>query len=66
MLHCIEQASGTGGASQFVDGFYVSQELRNRDPKKFDLLTKARIQFVDVGKDMFGDFDYTFARNTIE
>lgn len=66
MLHCIEQATGTGGANQFVDGFFVSQELQKKDRKKFDILTKARIQFVDIGKDMFGDFHYKFARHTIE
>ena len=66
MLHCIEQATGTGGANQFVDGFFVSQELRNKDRKKFDILTKTRIQFVDIGKDMFGDFHYKFSRHMIE
>lgn len=66
MLHCIEQAPGTGGANQLVDGFHVSQELQNNHPEKFDLLTKARFQYVDVGKDMFGEFDYKFARNMIE
>ena len=66
MLHCIEQAPGTGGSNQFVDGFHVSQELQHKHPEKFDLLTRARFQFVDVGKDMFGEFDYQFARNTIE
>ena len=66
MLHCIEQATGTGRENQFVDGFFVSQELRNKDRKKFDILTKARIQFVDIGKDMFGDFHYKFARRMIE
>ena len=66
LLHCIEQAPGTGGANQFVDGFYVSQELRNKDPKKFDLLRKGRIQFGDVGKDVFGDYNQRFARKLIE
>ena len=66
MLHCIEQATSTGGANQFVDGFFVSQELRNKDRKKFDILTKTRIQFVDIGKDMFGDFHCKFARHMIE
>ena len=66
MLHCIEQAPGTGGTNQFVDGFHVSQELQNKHPDMFNLLAEARFQFVDVGKDMFGDFDFTFSRNTIE
>lgn len=66
MLHCIEQAPGAGGANQFVDGFHVARVLRDKDPKKFDLLTTERFQFFDTGKDQFGDFDLKFSRNIIE
>ncbi|KAL9988263.1 hypothetical protein ACROYT_G002690 [Oculina patagonica] len=66
LLHCVEQAPGTGGANQFVDGFHVARELQNKHPEMFDLLTKARFQFVDVGKDVFGEFHQKCSHNTIE
>lgn len=66
LLHCIEQATGSGGANQFVDGFHVSKLLKGMDPKKFHLLSSTRLHFFDVGKDAFGDFDMKFARLTIE
>jgi len=66
MLHCIEQAPGTGGANQFVDGYHVSQELRDKDLKKFELLSKTRFQFADIGNDIFGDYNTKFSRTSIE
>ena len=66
LLHCIEQVSGEGGANQFVDGFYVSQKLEENDPKTFDLLSTTRFQFVDFGKDVFGEFSKKFPRLMIE
>lgn len=66
MLHCVEQASGTGGASQFADGFHVAQVLKDQDPKKFELLATQGLNFFDIGKDMFGDFDMKFTRPVIE
>jgi len=66
MLHCIEQASSAGGANQFVDGFYVAQQLKENDPETFNILTTTRFQFVDFGKDMFGEFNKKFSRLMIE
>lgn len=68
MLHCIEQVPGTGGANQFVDGYHVDgyQELRDKDLKKFELLSKTRFQFVDIGNDIFGDYNTKFSRTSIE
>ena len=66
MLHCMEQASSEGGANQFVDGFYVAQQLKENDPETFNLLSTTRFQFVDFGKDMFGEFDKKFSRLMIE
>ena len=66
MLHCIEQVSSEGGANQYVDGFYIAQQLKENDPETFNLLSTTRFQFVDFGKDMFGDFSQKFPRLTIE
>ena len=66
LFHCIEQVSSEGGANQFVDGFYVAQQLKESDPETFNLLSTTRFQFVDFGKDMFGEFNKKFARLVIE
>ncbi|KAJ7391732.1 Gamma-butyrobetaine dioxygenase [Desmophyllum pertusum] len=66
LLHCIEQVSSEGGANQFVDGFHVAQQLKENDPKTFNLLSTTRFQFVDFGKDMFGEFNKKFPRLIIE
>ena len=66
MLHCIEQVSNEGGANQFVDGFYVAQQLKENDPDTFHVLTTTRFQFIDSGKDMFGEFIKKFSRLMIE
>ena len=66
MLHCIEQASSEGGANQYVDGFYIAQQLKENDPETFNLLSTTRFQFVDFGKDMFGEFSKKFPRLMIE
>ena len=66
LLHCIEQVSSEGGANQFADGFYVSQQLKENDPKTFDLLSTTRFQFADFGKDMFGEYGQKCNRLMIE
>ena len=66
ILHCIEQASSEGGESQFVDGFYVAQQLKENDPETFNLLSTTRFQFVDLGKDAFGEFNTKLPRLLIE
>ena len=66
MLQCIEQVSSEGGANQFVDGFYVAQQLKENDPETFNVLTTTPFQFVDSGKDMFGEFIKKFSRLMIE
>lgn len=43
-FHCIE-ADYQGGESFLVDGFYVAEELRKRDPEAFQYLTKTKIPF---------------------
>ena len=58
--------SSEGGANQFVDGFHVAQQLKENDPKTFNLLSTTRFQFVDFGKDMFGEFNKKFPRLIIE
>ena len=49
-----------------MDGFHVAEELKEKNPEAFDLLSTTRFQFVDFGKDMFGEFDKKFARLIIE
>ncbi|CAH3127713.1 unnamed protein product, partial [Porites lobata] len=66
LLHCIEQVLSEGGGNQFVDGFYVAEELKEKDPEAFKLLSTTRIPFTAKGIDIFGEFHTKFARHIIE
>lgn len=66
LLHCIEQATGEGGANQFVDGFHITEVLKEEDPETFELMATTRFQFVDIGTDVFGDFHQKYTRRVIE
>lgn len=51
MMHCIEQASGEGGKSLFVDGFLVAKQLREQSPEQFKILADTVFDFYDIGSD---------------
>ncbi|XP_064115635.1 gamma-butyrobetaine dioxygenase-like isoform X2 [Macrobrachium nipponense] len=51
LLHCIEQASCRGGENVLVDSFNVAEQLRDRYPEKFELLSTTPIDFIDVGNE---------------
>ena len=55
-----------GGGNQFVDGFYVAEELREKYPEEFKLLSTTRIPFTTKGTDIFGEFHNKFSRHIIE
>ena len=40
MLHCLQGAE-SGGATLFIDGFRVAEELRRQDPQSFQLLSET-------------------------
>ena len=52
MLHCIKQHKGEGAESQFVDGFHVAHQLKEKYPDSFKVLTETPVDFVDNGEDM--------------
>jgi gamma-butyrobetaine dioxygenase len=45
MFHCIETDLSGGGASIFVDGFEIAEQLRAEDPEGFRSLTRNRQPF---------------------
>ena len=54
MVHCIsagaETESGDGQqVTQFVDGFQAAQQLKNKYPDQFRLLSTVKLDFFDVG-----------------
>lgn len=55
-----------GGANQFADAFHVAEELKEKDPETFKLLSTTRFQFADSGKDVFGEFHTKCSRLMIE
>ncbi|XP_071496920.1 gamma-butyrobetaine dioxygenase-like [Diadema antillarum] len=56
MLHCIAQADGEGGENTLVDGFKIANDIRQRAPKLFDILTTEVLEYHDVGHDAVGDY----------
>ncbi|XP_068244868.1 uncharacterized protein [Palaemon carinicauda] len=51
LLHCIEQTSCQGGENVLVDSFSVAEQLRDRYPEKFDILSTTPIDFIDIGNE---------------
>ena len=51
MLHCISQADFSGGENGFADGFWAAEQLRQKYPEYFELLTTHDIDYWDFGED---------------
>ncbi|XP_008933704.1 PREDICTED: gamma-butyrobetaine dioxygenase, partial [Merops nubicus] len=49
-LHCIKQAA-TGGESEIVDGFHVSNKLKKQNPQAYQILSSTAVDYTDVGVD---------------
>jgi len=51
LLHCIENQVN-GGFSTLVDGFKVATHLRKNNPDYFEILTKIKVKFKFIDKDI--------------
>ena len=51
LLHCIENQV-SGGFSTLVDGFKVATHLRKNNPDYFEILTKIKVKFKFIDKDI--------------
>ena len=51
LLHCIENEV-SGGLSTLVDGFKVAKHLKKNNPEYFDILTKVKVKFKFIDKDI--------------
>ncbi|TMW54917.1 hypothetical protein DOY81_000150 [Sarcophaga bullata] len=51
-LHCIEHVNGEGGENFFVDGLHCAIELKRRNPKAFEMLTKVPVpaEYIEDGQ----------------
>ncbi|XP_036619568.1 gamma-butyrobetaine dioxygenase [Trichosurus vulpecula] len=63
-LHCIKQTA-TGGESEIVDGFNVCRQLKEQNPKAFQILSSTFVDFTDIGVD-FCDFSVQSKHKIIE
>ncbi|XP_077979287.1 gamma-butyrobetaine dioxygenase-like [Glandiceps talaboti] len=53
MFHCIKQSGGTeGGESIFTDGFKTALQLKEEDPKAFEILCNTYCDYIEKGTDM--------------
>jgi len=43
-LHCVKNEC-SGGLNYFVDGFHCAEQLREKNPEYFDVLTKVKVRF---------------------
>jgi len=65
-LHCIVQSDEENcGESQFSDGFHAAQQIRDQNPDMYDVLTKVKFKFSDIGSDENGEFDLQYERPLI-
>lgn len=66
VLHCILQTDDLqGGANIFSDVPFVASRLKTENPEAFELLTKEKASFMDIGKDAYGDFHMRGSRPVI-
>lgn len=51
-LHCLQHINGEGGENFLVDGLHCSQELKRRNPKAYDILTKVLVpaEYIEEGQ----------------
>ncbi|XP_075153503.1 trimethyllysine hydroxylase [Haematobia irritans] len=51
-LHCLAHVDGDGGENFFVDGLHCALELKRRNPKAFDILTKVQLpaEYIEEGQ----------------
>jgi len=55
MVHCISDGApvsdGQQQVTQFVDGFQAAQQLKNKYPDQFRLLSTVKMDFFNLGHD---------------
>uniref|UniRef100_A0A8C8AXW8 gamma-butyrobetaine dioxygenase n=1 Tax=Otus sunia TaxID=257818 RepID=A0A8C8AXW8_9STRI len=49
-LHCIKQTA-VGGESEVVDGFHVSNKLKEQNPQAYEILSSTAVDYTDIGVD---------------
>ena len=51
LLHCIE-SEVSGGLSTLVDGFTVTEDLKNKNPKFYKILSEVKVRFKFIDKEV--------------
>ncbi|XP_073822493.1 trimethyllysine hydroxylase [Musca autumnalis] len=51
-LHCLQHINGEGGENFFVDGLHCALELRRRNPKAFEILSRVHLpaEYIEEGQ----------------
>ena len=55
-LHCLAQNGVVAGENEFSDGFYVERLMKENHPNEWRILHTTKVEWNDIGKDMFGHF----------
>lgn len=66
IMHCISQTKGRGGDHLLVDSFHAANQMREKHPELFRVLTNTVVTFTDVGFDFVGHFHATARRTIIQ
>lgn len=53
LLHCIEQCKGEGGESQFVDGWNIVNQLKEKYPDEYKILSTVPMDFKNAAYDHY-------------
>ncbi|XP_030387176.1 gamma-butyrobetaine dioxygenase [Scaptodrosophila lebanonensis] len=51
ILHTLEQSVSQGGWNLLADAFYVADLLREKHPEEFEVLSRTRVDWADIGMD---------------
>ncbi|XP_067626199.1 trimethyllysine dioxygenase, mitochondrial [Eurosta solidaginis] len=52
ILHCIRHVNGVGGENFFADGFYAANELKQSNPRAYEILTRVPVpaEYIEEGQ----------------
>lgn len=58
LLHCLVQSKSSGGENLVTDGFFVAEILRRDYPDYFQILSRVRVNWCDIGNEDGNSYHY--------
>lgn len=60
LLHCLVQSTSKGGHNQITDGFYVAEQMKQKFPAYFKMLSETLVNWSDIGQENGNKFHSVF------